>query len=129
MSAGRGRAGDSPADRERRMESILRGGMTGLARSPRAGTVRVFHPVEVARLSPAARGLLIRLTAEGTITHRMREQAVSVALWLDQPDVSDGEMEQILRTMSDRREKSGGPAAPTPPRRSERPQPDPRRWN
>ena len=100
-----------------------------LARSPRKDSVRVFHPVELARISVGARGLLMRLAAEGSLTHRQREEALSVALWLDQPEVNDNDMDQIVRFLVDRDGRRATRVPVLPRMLPANAELDPTRWN
>ena len=117
------------ADRRRRLAAVLRKAFTSLSRSPKKDSVRVFHPVELSRISSSARGMLMRVTSEGALTHRQREEALSVALWLEQPDVSENDMEQIVRFLLDR-DGTRARTAPVIPKALAAPvELDPKRWN
>ena len=75
--------------------------------APSDDGVRIFHPMEEARLSLEARGLLLRLTSEGTLSARQREEAVNLALWLDHSDVDADEMTQIVRFLRRPQRRAG----------------------
>jgi hypothetical protein len=121
--------GPDDADRRRRLAAVLRRTFTSLSRSPRKESVRVFHPVELSRISTSARGLLLRMASEGSMTHRQREEALSVALWLEQPDVNESDMEQIVRFLLDRDGTRAPRARVIPQAFASVVDLDPKRWN